>query len=338
MVPGDYPQVEQDLAQFPSPVLDLLDSYGVKVAVLDHGQTLADSPALRHLSESEYQLERDKAKQITHRAFEQTEAQTFLEFAESTTRELRKAGLDFHFAVSSQEPSLKDIAARQDISVEHFEDWSKAFQDLNQGLPRGLYLLPHIYDQGQPIPENRLRSARETTAEYVEASLGLNRPEDRLVLVHQKFTEAMAEEVGNYRLVTHEMGHALDHVLDRTTGVPGFGQLHRQTVDALYGADLKKAEAAGVAATFTTDRASENVREYFAEAVEAYLTFPKDDGGDFFRAGNSNPGLRSKNPELYGYMEQIFSTDFSVAKIPDPPGRPLLPDFVPDPDAAVIQL
>jgi len=328
--------VESDLDSFPAPVLDLLDSYGMKVAVLDNGQTLADSPALRHLTEREYKEERSKANAITRQALAQNDSSNLLEFAQSTTRELRKAGLDFHFGLSQRQPTLATIAQRQKIPAEHLEDWTQAFAELNQGLPAGLFLLPHIYDDGKPIPENRLRSARETTADYVEASLGLNRAEDRLVLVHKKFTAEKAEEVGNYRLVIHEMGHALDHVLDNMTAIPGFGALHRQTVDALDEADLKKAESAGVEETFTTDRASENVREYFAEAVEAYLTFPNDNGGDIFRSENSNPGLAAKNPALYNYMSDIFATEFSPEAAPEKPGRPLLPDFVPDPDAAVI--
>ena len=337
LVPGNYPQVQKDLEAFPPSVLDLLDSYGIKVAVLDEGETLAQSPALRYLSESEYQAERQTARELTLKALSDGQGEDLLSLAESTTRTLRKAGLDFHFGVSSRQVPLVEIAAQQKIPQEHFEHWAACFKDLNEGLPPGLFILPHTYDAGKVIPENRLRSARETTAEYVEGSLGLHRSEDRLVLLHKKFTEAKAEEVGNYRLVLHEMGHALDHVLDRMTGMPGFGILHGQTVDALYEKDQKRAETESVASVFTTERASENVREYFAEAVEAYLTFPKDDDGEIFRAENSKPGLLAKNPELHNYVGGILATDFSASAVPAPPGRPVLPSFVPDPDAEVFQ-
>jgi Mlc titration factor MtfA (ptsG expression regulator) len=335
IVPGDHLQVQKDLETFPEPVLNLLDGYGVKVAVLDDNQTLENSPALRHLSQSEYAAEKKKARDLTIGLLSKTEATTLEEFAESATRELRKKGLDFHYGVSSGEVPLEYIAEQQDIPSEHVEDWKQSFQELNVGFPSGFFILPHTYHEGRPIPENRLRTAKETTAEYVERSLGLNRAEDRLVLLHKKFTPAQAVEVGNYRLAIHEMGHALDHVLDRVVGVPGFGTLHRETVDAMYEADLKKAEKLGVENVFTTDRASENVREYFAEAVEAYLTFPQDNAGEFFRSKNSNPDLKRMNPIMHAYMDKIMSTSFTQENAPDPPPRPLFPPFVPDPDAQV---
>ena len=338
LVPGQYDQVQEDLLAFPEPVLDVMNDYGIRVAVLDHGETLADSPALRHLTEAEYAQERQLAKAMVKKGLSEYRGRNLMDFAEKHTRELRKAGLEFHYGASYRDLTEQEIAASQGISESDFGAWSKAYRELNDDMPPGLHLLPHVYHEGKPIPENRLRSARETTAEYVEGSLGLNRADDRLVLVHKKFTPDKAPEVGNYRLVIHEMGHALDHLLDRLTGLPGFGTLHRATVDQMYEADLAKAENSSVEDVFTTTRSSENVREYFAEAVEAYLTYPKDDGGDFFREANSNPGLRAKNPELYNYVGTIMSTDFSEAEPPAPPIRSLLPDFVPDPDNAVIQL
>ena len=58
LVPGDYPQTEQELAYFPRPVLRLLADSGVRVAILQDGKTLADSPALRTLETCEYAAER----------------------------------------------------------------------------------------------------------------------------------------------------------------------------------------------------------------------------------------------------------------------------------------
>jgi hypothetical protein len=335
IVPGDHAQVQKDLEAFGEPVLDLLDGYGVKVAVLDGSQTLEDSPALRHLSQSEYSVEKKKARELTIDLLSSTQATSLEEFAESATRELRKGGLDFHFGLTSKELPLDYIAQQQDIPNGHIEDWKHSFRELNAGFPSGFFILPHTYHKGQPIPENRLRTATETTADYVERSLGLNRAEDRLVLLHKKFTPANAVEVGNYRLAIHEMGHALDHTLDRMVAMPGFGALHRETVDAMYAADLKKADQLGIEQVFTTDRASENVREYFAEAVEAYLTFPQDDAGEFFRSKNSNPDLKKINPDMYAYMDKIMSTSFTKDVAPAPPPRPLFPPFVPDPDAQV---
>lgn len=338
LVPGQYEQVQTDILAFPEPVLDLMNDYGIRVAVLDEGKSMAESPALRHLTEEEYSQERQVARTEVKKGLSEFQGRNLFDFAEKHTRQLRKLGLEFHYGISHRELTETEIAASQGISESDFGDWSHAYKELNKDMPPGLHLLPHVYHEGKPIPENRLRSARETTAEYVKGSLGLNRADERLVLVHQDYTSEKAPEVGNYRLVIHEMGHALDHILDRVTGLPGFGTLHRQTVDRMYEEDLKKAETQSVEDVFTTTRASENVREYFAEAVEAYLTYPKDDGGDFFREANSNPGLRSRNLELYNYLDHVMSTDFSDVDPPTPPVRALLPDFVPDPDNAVVRL
>ena len=102
IAPGDYPQVQQDLQAFPQPVLDLLDGYGVKVAILDEGETLEMSPALRHLTESDYQSEILRAREITKQQMSETEATTLVDFAENATRELRKAGLEFHYGVTNK--------------------------------------------------------------------------------------------------------------------------------------------------------------------------------------------------------------------------------------------
>lgn len=349
MVPGSFPQTESDLASFSESTLNLLDRAGVRVAVLNSGQTLADSPGLPGPTESQYGAQKAQASALFESfipsQLDQVKTLDDLRgVGERFTRKLRHNRLDFTvgLAVGPFQPS--EIAERRGIPQQHLAAWTESFEELNKDFLSqdgdqlranvGLVILPFTYSQGRPVAATRLRSARETTAEFVEGSLGLHRAEDRLVLLHQKFTPSPAVEVGNYRLAIHEMGHALDHVLDGLTGLPGFGPLHRQTVDALFAADQAKAEQSSVEQVFTTTRASEDVREYFAEAVEAYLTHPQAEG-DIFRAGNSNPGLKAKNPELYSYMGEIFSTDFSGAEAPLPPVRTMPPEGYPDPETEV---
>lgn len=335
MVPGDYPQVEKDLASFPEPVLDLLDRYGVRVAVLDEQQSLFDSPAIRTFSESEYSRQRVEANQVIKAQLSVVKADTAAELAEKLTHELREEGLEFHLALTQGGRSKKQIAEHQGIPPQHFQDWSNSFDELNQDLPQGLLIMPHTYHKGEPIAHNQFRNSKHVTAEFVEKSLGLNRAEDRLVLLHRKYTPENAAEVGNYRLSIHEMGHALDHLLDRVTGFPGLGTAHRMTVDALYERDLRRAEDDGVGAVFTSDRASEDVREYFAEAIEAYLTFPEAGEGEIFRTENSNPGLKQRSPELYNYVDALLSRDYAEVSAPGLPPRPPIPYGVPDPDTQV---
>ena len=130
--------------------------------------------------------------------------------------------------------------------------------------------------------------------------------------------------------------------MEGLSGVPGFGAAHRQTVDSLYEADLAKLAALGEGTetekVFTSDRADDDVREYFAEAVEAYLTPANDNGGDFFRAGNSKEGLLEKNPALFQYVETIMTSEFPADARPDPIPRSLTPIGIPDPDLEVYRI
>ncbi len=358
LVPGDYPQTEHDLASFPRPILRLLADAGVRVAILEDGKTLADSPGLRTLDPSEYAVERQSARVQVSAALkaafgkgvdslDQLELET-----DKLTRELRMKELDYHLGIALYPFALNDVAVSQKIGASDQDDWMDAFQDLNEGLVTtqdgdlqatyGVVILPHVYHDGKAIPKSRLRNAGEVTSEYVERSLGLNRADERMVLLHEKFLPSPAPEMGNYRLATHELGHALDYTLDGLSGVPGFGATHRQAVDMLYQADLAKLASLGegtdTEAVFTSDRADDDVREYFAEAVEAYLTPAKDDGGDFFRAGNSKEGLLDKNPALFNYLEKIMNSDFPADARPDPIPRSLTPFGTPDPDLEVSRI
>jgi hypothetical protein len=356
LVPGDYWQTEQDLAAFPQPVLDLLSRHGTRVAILGEGQTLADTPGLRVMTEQEAAAEARQANSIVSAGLEQAWAGGIRDYqqlenaADGLTRQLRAAGIDNFLGLALNPFSLDDLAAARDVPADKVADWKASFAQLNAGLvrpdgqgmqvaPRGVVILPHTYHLGQPVPENRLRNASQVTSEYVERSLGLNRSDERMVLLHEKFLGAPASELGNYRLAIHEMGHALDYALEQLVNFPGFGALHRETVDALFAADhARVAQGAPEQSVFTSDRADDDVREYFAEAVEAYLTPEKHDGHDTFRASNSREGLAARNPELYSYIEKVMTTEFSATAKPEIPQRSYAPPGFPDPDLEIVRI
>lgn len=355
LVPGDHRQTEEDLALFPQPVLDLMSRYGTRVAILKTGQTLADSEALRTLSPAEVTGEARAANALVRQGMELAFPQGVSSYeqletgGDTITRNLRDHGIDNHLAIALSPFPLDALAEAREIPADKVADWKTAFSLLNEGLVEthgeeiqaksGLLILPHTYHRGEAVPESRLRNAREVTAHFVEGSLGLNRSDDRLVLLHEKFLGSPALELGNYRLAIHEMGHALDHVLEHLVNVPGFGALHRQTVDALYESDLAKvASGKSPDTVFTSDRADDDVREYFAEAVEAYLTPENPNGHDTFRAGNSRRGLASKNPELYDYIERVMSTEFGPDATAALPKRSFAPPGFPDPDLEVVRV
>ncbi len=158
----------------------------------------------------------------------------------------------------------------------------------------GVLLLPYTYHEGRPISEADLEWAKTRDARYVEASLGFHNYEERLVVLHQDFVTSPAKEVGHYRVALHEVGHALDHALERRDG-----SAHRERVGHLY-EQAKKRES------FLTERASHNVREYFAEAVEAFLTQPLDEPEDEFKKANHREALRQSDPGMFAYLHHLF--------------------------------
>lgn len=356
LVPGDYPQTEQDLASFPQPVLDMLSRYGTRVAVLGEGQTMLDSPALRTLTAEEVALEQQRASTLVTQkvedafrqgvnSYEQLEAA-----ANAITRDLREVHIDNHLGIALNPFPLDQLAEARNIPAESLDDWKLSFQSLNEGLVTasesgetqatyGVLVLPHTYHNGAAIPESRLRNASDVTADYVKGSLGLNRAEERMVLLHEEFLPLPNPELGNYRLSIHEVGHALDYALENLGPSSGFGPAHRQTMDALFEADQKRlADGQSADSVFTSDRADDNVREYFAEAVEAYLTPASGNGHDTFRAGNSREGLASRNPQLFGYVDRVMRTEFPQSAMPEMPARQLLPPDIPDPDTEVVRI
>lgn len=355
LVPGDFPEVERDLSSFSQPVLELLAGYGTRVAVLEEGQTLADSPGLRTMSDSEVMQEAVKANaficaKIQEGALSKLQTVAQLEETlEAITRDMRLARIENHLGLALRPFLLDDLATRRDIPQEKMKEWKEAFDVLNKGLlePKGdmlqatcgLVLLPHTYLDGRAVPESRLANARQVTAEFVERSLGLNRPDEKMVLLHQKFSPLPAQEVGNYRVGIHEVGHALDHALEDLVGVPGFGQDHRKRIEALYAADCDKvSKGAEPGLVFTSDRADDDVREYFAEAVEAYLTPENPNGYDDYRKSNSREALATRNPELFSYVEMIMNASFPEQAKFNSPLPSLLPPGIPDPDLDVIAI
>lgn len=355
LVPGDYRQTEQDLAAFPQPVLDLLGRYGTRVAILAARQTLSDTPGLRTMTGPEASAEARRANAMVTAAVQKvfaggvTSYEQLESAADGMTRELRAAGIENSLGIALSPFSLDELAAAREIPADRVEPWKTAFAELNEGLVNltpegvqaraGIVILPHTYHRGQIVPENRLRNASEVTDSYVEQSLGLNRSDERMVLLHEKFLALPATELGNYRLAIHEVGHALDYALEGLVNFPGFGALHRQTVDALYAADQARiAAGAPEQSVFTSDRADDNVREYFAEAVEAYLTPECHDGHDVFRASNSKETLAAQNPELYSYIEKVMTTDFPATALPEMPKRAFAPPGFPDPDLEVVRI
>lgn len=129
---------------------------------------------------------------------------------------------------------------------------------------------------------------------------GMNVWPNRLIVVDDEVANIPNKKMGYHSVLLHESGHAIDYAAE---SIPEFN--HRQTMDAFYAeamARYGKGEN-----TFLTARAMDNVREYFAEAVEAYLTKPLPaSDANFYKQENNCELLQKANPELYAYVDKLM--------------------------------
>ncbi len=330
-----------DLEAFPAPWLTFLKDYGLKVVSLGDGQTLAESPVMEKFAVPDVAAAMAGVRDKLGPALAQIAVPDDELARYQQRQQLRDVvhgwlqGSPFKLATHDAPLDLEEVAERRHVPAEHRGEWKALLCELNapwstqsEGrlqTSHGLVLLPPIPTGFGAVPEPSFQSARETTAEYVKESLGLNRAPEQLVLLHERFLPADAPEVGTYRLAIHEVGHALDYALEGLPEDTGFGAQHKARLQEWFAREQ----------TFTSDRADDNVREYFAEAVEAYLT-PADSGA--FRQENNREHLREVNPDLYGYLDGLFASSPNPGWVSHPPEAPRLPEGYPDPDRDPLEL
>jgi hypothetical protein len=96
--------------------------------------------------------------------------------------------------------------------------------------------------------------------------------------------------------VAHEFGHALDCAL-------GDG-VYRSSVDPALRDLFSRARA------FVTPYAATGTDEYFAESLRAYVE--ANDANTFWPRA-TRERLRRIDPQMYAYVERLFSEDFTAA-------------------------
>lgn len=322
----------RDLSALPLGMLRLLKSQGVRVALLRKGESLADTSLLRPLPPERYRVHLAVAKNVLDKVVAEEVAVTEAELralgpadslhkdmlhywegkriADRLGPEFRQANVGFGVLATTEPVDLDTLAAEQKVPAERRATWEEALHAVNGehvrfegGLaaPRHRVLvLPHTYHGDTPVAKPVLDSLRRIDTEHVQKSLGLHLPEHRLVVLHEDLVADPAPELGHYRIALHEVGHAVDHALDRTVGAT-----HRERVDALFAEDKALLDAGGTN-RFLSPRAMDNPREYFAEAVEAYLTVSVGDEHDGFRTEGNHESLRRLRPELYSYLAELL--------------------------------
>ena len=59
-----------------------------------------------------------------------------------------------------------------------------------------------------------------------------------MVILHEDYAADPGKEVGHYRIILHECGHALDHAIERTSGK--MGHEYRKIVNEFFKKDMEK--------------------------------------------------------------------------------------------------
>ena len=132
----------------------------------------------------------------------------------------------------------------------------------------------------------------------MDQHMGAHYWQNRLIVMDDEVAVLPSEKTGNHSVLLHETGHAIDYIAEKIDGLK-----HRETIDQMYKEDLELTKS-GEDRSLTT-RALDNAREYFAEAVEAYLTQPAEDDS-WYKKENHYKALQQRNPRLYDYVDKLM--------------------------------
>jgi len=221
--------------------------------------------------------------------------------------------LGFEVALLKNKVSLEDLRAAG--RSENDPRWERDLQQLNGSslvIEKGyvqsdahVLLLPYPYVR-TPDPAAPCIALEPSTLGYVKAqnhkemlaAMGAHYWQSAVVTIHQDYIPDPAPDAGHNRVLIHEVGHALDHSISRIQN-DDIGKKHREKMTALF----------EQASEFSSSRAKDNVREFFAEAVESYLTFDQGDALEP-KPHNNRDWLEKNAPELFTYIDDIFHREF----------------------------
>jgi hypothetical protein len=334
--------VEQ-LATIPEAWLDRLHDENVAYVALGYGESLADTELLRGYTPEKLQAEAAATKPIRHEVESQVEAEIaklkaddpsrsdFVEYgradllAEKLGARLHEEEIGFQVRVLRGSTPLEHLFNECGVADDPYHDLlypegneeareTKIFRNLltelnGEGVIRegemvdpesDVLLLPYRMKGDKRISPVSLASYSSITGQQMDNNYGANYWANRLIVLDDEVVAVPSRKVGYHSVLLHESGHAIDYAAE---SVPELN--HRATVDKLYESDLQRARQGDV--RFLTSRAGENVREYFAEAVEAYLTaaLPQSEA-NVYKVENNHEMLKERNPELFAYVDRLM--------------------------------
>lgn len=333
----------EQIATIPLPWLDKLHEENLAYVGLAYRETLADTELLRGYSPEKLQ---DEARQAVPLAQEiaaevdaeiekiRKEAPEQAGFAEYGRAEVlaERLGAKFDsseigFQVRVQRGSTPLEYLQNELNIADDPDHDLLYPDGSNEEARETHLFKSLLTElngegvlkdGMVDPESdvlivpyKVRGSKRIspvselsyssiTGQQMDNNHGMNVWPNRLIVVDDEVANIPNKKMGYHSVLLHESGHAIDYAAE---SIPEFN--HRQTMDAFYAeamARYGKGEN-----TFLTARAMDNVREYFAEAVEAYLTKPLPaSDANFYKQENNCELLQKANPELYAYVDKLM--------------------------------
>lgn len=329
IAPDQIDQVAHDLTAFPINWLKRFQEENVAVVVMKSDQNLADTPLwptftksaceemlttaapLVHKTVSDFMATFDDIKEPEEKAYHVRMAGDDLKEKFDTLS--NDAGLGFSVKMTREPKNYEVLAAEHGVDTsdeEKLSDWKSAFQRLNDSLiekdpdnavpKHGFYLIPYEYYKDKPFRSLSLASLKSITGMELSLHDGANYPENHFITIHENVVPDPSPHMGHHRVVLHESGHMVDWI---TKDLPGVGPGHEKKVLELFEKAHKSDPGDG---QFLSARAKDSAGEFFADAVEAYLTLPVDDGKDHYKAENNRIEMQKRNPELFNYIDWIM--------------------------------
>lgn len=319
---GFEAQLQTDMTAFPKRWLERFKENDVSVAVLKDDQTLADTPILHSLEESQIAEIVSRGKPLVEKAIEEVfgplrgqpdedyqkyQATGILQ--EKIHDLSNQTELGFTAEVGRDALDLRYLGEKMGFDPEYdaegFERWKNAFTDMNEKLGQvdnglfkaqdGVYVVPYLMYRGKTARALSLPNYQAVTGLQFQNNLGANYPENRLVILHDSVVPNPSPRSGNHRVALHELGHMVDWICKE---LPETKDTHEQKVNELYQLGMERK-------SLITDRARDSAGEMMAEAVEAYLTV--EEPGNFYKPENYRENLQKSFPELYNYVDYLIN-------------------------------